>query len=285
MRKGVYSTANLKRIRMVPFAYRCSACGAFNDGFYPADASAAAGDSAEESLTANGRELTEAEHLSRTQRELRLIAGRLQKEIAGRKWNGSPNGIALCGACGHKAVWSRQSMRASDWIMTLLVPFGIGVYELAYEGFYCHEPRAILYGILLLALSVVLMVSVAFMMSARKRRIYRLPPESLPAFYGSPEALEEALRSQRKNHEPIYRSIDPRSPDAAFLAEQNEAARTETPPEPLVLCKWCLRTLNAESTRYYGNKQYCPECYGIVRQEAETRSYLKSHRKRGGEIM
>ena len=233
MRKGVYSTANLKRIRMVPFAYRCSACGAFNDGFYPADASAAAGDSAEESLTANGRELTEAEHLSRTQRELRQIAGRLQKEIAGRKWNGSPNSIALCGACG---------------------------------------------------LTVVQLGGVAYMMSARKRRIYRLPPESLPAFYGSPEALEEALRSQRKNHEPVYRSIDPRSPDAAFLAEQNEAARTETPPEPLVLCKWCLRTLNPESTRNYGNKQYCPECYGIVRQEAETRSYLKSHRKRGGEI-
>ncbi|MBR5344548.1 MAG: hypothetical protein IK127_01815 [Clostridia bacterium] len=285
MRVGAYFPAKFRNMRLVPFAYRCSQCGALNDGFYPADASVVADELTSDSLSASGRELTDAESLSRSEREMRLIAARMKQDIAEKKWNGSATCIAQCGACGQKMPWSRQSMRTSDWIFTLLIPFGIGMYELLYEGFYYHEPRAILYGTILLAMSVVLMLIIALIMGKQKRRIYKLPPESFPTPFSSVEELEAWLNEARRDGEPLYRSIDPRSPDTPYLSEQNEAVQKENDPEPIVLCKWCLQPLNRDNTRIYNGKKYCSECYGIVRQEAEIHSFNKSHRKRGGEIM
>ena len=285
MRKGVYSTANLKRMRLVPFGYRCSACGTLNDGFYPMGISEKVRDAAEASVNANGRELTQAEQQVRNQREVWSSLAEVNAQIETRKWTGSPDGVAVCGACGKKACWSRPSMRPRDWIITMFIPLGIGVYELAYEGFFLGDPRAVLLGIIVTAIAAAVMAAAATVMTIRKRKIDRLPRESLPTFFNEPWELEAWLNAERRESEPVYASIDPRNPDAAYLTEQNEQVRKQPPPEQIILCKSCLSILNPDKVRTFEGKQYCPECYGIVRQEAETRSYMRNHRKRGGEIM
>ena len=285
MRKGVYSTANLRRMRLVPFGYRCGACGALNDGFYPMGISEKVRDAAEASLNATGRELTQAEQQVRNQREVWSALAQVQSRIDARKWTGSPNGVAVCGACGEKAPWSRPSMRPRDWIITMFIPLGIGVYELAYEGFFLGDPRAVLLGIIVTVIAAAVMAAAAVAMAVRKRRIDRLPRASLPTLFNEPWELEAWLNAERREGESIFASIDPRSPEAGFLAEQNEAARTQPPPETIILCKSCLSILSPDKVRTFEGKQYCPECYGLVRREAETRSYLNHHRKRGGEIM
>ena len=176
-------------------------------------------------------------------------------------------------------------MRPRDWIITMFIPLGIGVYELAYEGFFLGDPRAVLLGILVTVIAAAVMAAAAAAMAIRKRRIDRLPRESLPTLFSEPWELEAWLNAERRKGEPVFTCIDPRSPEAGFLAEQNEAARTQPPPETIILCKSCLGILAPDKARTFEGKQYCPECYGLIRREAETRSYLNRRRKRGGEIM
>ncbi len=285
MRKGVYSSGSLRRLRLVPFGFRCGACGALNDGFYPLGVSGSSRDVAEEKVSASGQTLTQAELTDRRAREAEALIARTREQIASKKWGGSPNAIVHCGACGAKARWSRPSMRPWDWIVSLFIPFGIGVYVLTYEGEFLRDPRATLLGIILVSFSAALMLGVGIAMALRRRRIDRLPPESLPNLFGTPEALELWLNEQRREGEPLYRGVDPRSPEAAFLAEQNLAAKDAASPEPWSLCKWCLRTLTPGTVRLFEGRKYCPDCYGIVRQEAETQTFLRLHRKRGGDVM
>ncbi len=284
MRKGVYSAANLRRLRLVPFGYRCGACGALNYGYYPMGISETVRDAAEESLTVNGRELTQAEQRIRDQRATWAALAKIREQMEDRKWPGSPNGVALCGACGKKAAWSRPSMRAGDWIATMFIPLGFGVYELAYEGFFLGEPRAVLLGIIVTALAVLVMAAAVVSMVARKRRVDRTPRESLPNLMNDADELEEWIGLSRRDGEPVFRSVDPRSPEAAFLSEENEAARTQTPPDRIVLCKSCLRALAPDAVRTFEDRGYCTDCYGLMRREAEARTWQTRHKKRGGDI-
>ncbi len=285
MRKGVYDSTTLRRIRLVPCVYRCPDCWALNIGFYPVDLSAAARDHAAEILTHNGRELTEAERTDRGQRQTAAAVEEAREQMASRNWSGSPNAVALCGRCGTKARWSRPGMRIADWAVSLFIPLGIGVYEIAYEGYYCHEPRATLFGSILVALAALLMLTAAVITGRRRRRVRALSQEALPSIFSTAEELEAALSERRRGDEPLYRFIDPRSPEADFLKEQNAAAPDAAAEEAWVLCRNCLRTLTPALARTYNGRTYCPDCYGLVRQEAEARSYLNRHRKRGGEIM
>ena len=282
MDRGVYSTARVKRMRMLPCCFRCADCGALNAGSYPIAVSDAVRQ--QKPLNDTGRELTDAERAVADRKAGAADAGEARTAIVSGKWNGSPNAVALCGACGQKTRWSRPAMRSGDWIACLLIPFCIGLYELVYEGFYTHEPRAVLFGTLLLAMSAVLMLAVGLMLTARKRRINRLPADSLPAVFDTVEGLEEHLRDVRREAEPLFRFIDPRSPEAASLREENASARENASPEPWVLCKYCMRAMAPGDARAFGGRAYCPDCYGLVRQAAEARSYSGLHRKRGGDI-
>ncbi len=284
MRKGVYSTANLRRMRLMPFGYRCGACGALNAGFYPLSVTTTAKEQAEEDLNKDGRELTEAERAALDRRQTGEALDALREQMASRKWNGSPNCVALCGSCGQRAPWSRPGMRAWDWFVSLLIPLGFGVYELAYEGLYYHEPRAILLGSILVAMSAVLMVIAAVSMSVRKRRIDALPPESHPNIFGGVGELEAYLAEQRRPGDILCRAIDPRSPEADFLKNENADARRTADAENWALCGNCLRILRPDITRIYEDRKYCADCYGLVRQENENRSWLNARKKRGGDI-